>query len=73
MKLRTHCGAGMYGSTSVRWRIISKDADPDPMTTPAWKAIVGTPDSISTLPTFSRLRRWRLSESTGTSGCRPPR
>ena len=29
-------GAGMTGRFSVRCRIISNDAEPDPITTPAW-------------------------------------
>ena len=44
MRLRTHFGAGMYGSTSVRCRTISNEAEPEPMTTPACRTSVGTPD-----------------------------
>ena len=59
MKLRTQRGAGMYGSTSVRWRIISNDVEPEPMTTPAWSTIVGTPEPSSASPTSARERRCR--------------
>jgi hypothetical protein len=39
----THLGVTMTGSTSVKYRSISKLADPDPMMTPARISTVGTP------------------------------
>ena len=71
MKLRTQRGAGMYGSTSVRCRIISNEVEPDPMMTPACSTIVGTPESSRIRPTSVRERRCR--ESRPVAGCSPPR
>src|ERR687889_179315 len=58
MRLRTQLGAGISGSVSERWRIISKDAEPEPITTPAWNTMASTGLSRNTLPTASRERMW---------------
>ena len=64
--LCTHFGAVIAGSRSVRCRIISKDAEPDPMTMPACRTTVSMLDPISIWPTFARDARWR--ESSMPSG-----
>ena len=46
----------MAGSRSVRYRNISKDADPDPMITLARNSITEAPDDRNTLPTCIRER-----------------
>ncbi len=70
MWFRTHFGAGIHGRTSVTCRIISNEVLPEPITTPAWYAIVGTPERSRTSPTSLRLRR---CFDSSPSGCSPPR
>src|SRR5947209_3228158 len=57
--LRTHFGVVITGNRSVRWRTISKDAEPDPITMPACSTTVSTPDSIRILATLFRDCRCR--------------
>ena len=69
--VRTQLGAGISGRVSDRCRIISNDAEPEPITTPAWKTTASTGLSRKTLPTASRERMW--VDSSAPAGCRPPR
>ncbi len=56
-RVRTHCGVTMTGSTSTRWRSISNDALPEPMTTAARSSVHGTGPEARTRPTSWRLAR----------------
>ena len=67
----TQLGAGITGRVSARCRIISKDAEPEPITTPAWKTTASTGPSRKILPTASRERIW--VDSSALAGCSPPR
>ncbi|MNI84430.1 hypothetical protein D3C73_1413370 [compost metagenome] len=71
IRLLTQLGAGITGKVSAKWRIISNDAEPEPITTPAWNTMESTADSRNTRPTVSRDRIW--VDSSVFSGCRPPR
>ena len=53
----THLGVTMTGRTSVRYRSISKLAEPAPMTTAARSSTVSIGPSASTSPTSWRLRK----------------
>ena len=57
MGLFTQRGVTITGSRSVRYRSISKDADPEPMMTAARRTTVGTPTDDRIRPTSSRERR----------------
>ena len=47
----THLGVTIAGSTSTRFRSISKLAEPDPMMTAARSSVTGTGPEASTRPT----------------------
>ena len=67
----THFGVTITGSTSVRYRSISKLADPEPITTAARSSTVSTGPAARTVPTSCRLRRWSLSSASSSPS--PPR
>jgi hypothetical protein len=71
MRLLTHRGVTITGSRSVRYRSISKDAEPEPMITAARSTVVGTPLASRISPTS--LRESRCSLSSSPSGYSPPR
>lgn len=74
MRVRTQLGVTITGSRSVRYRSISKDAEPDPMMTAARSTAVGTPDSSRIRPTSLRDRRCGdRVRSSAPSGTGPPR
>ncbi len=74
IRVSTQRGVTITGSRSVRWRSISKEAEPEPMITAARSSAVGTPLARSTRPTSTRERRWGESRPAGTpAGARPPR
>lgn len=71
IRLSTHRGVVMAGSRSVRYRIISKEAEPDPRITAARRTVVGTPEASRISPTS--LRDSRCGDRSSPSGKRPPR
>ena len=70
-RLCTQRGVTIAGSRSLRYRSISKLADPEPMMTAAWRTVVGPPEPSSTRPTSARDAR--CGESRWPSGTMPPR
>lgn len=74
IRVETQLGVTMTGSRSVRYRSISKDAEPEPMMTAARSTVTGTPASSRMRATSARERRCGESSRSGTpSGVRPPR
>ena len=53
------------GSLSVKWRNISNDAEPAPITTPALNSMVGTPDDRNISPVIARADMCGESSSSG--------
>ena len=56
----------------MRWRIISNAAEPEPITTPAWSATVGTPEAMKAALASGQLARhvglpWRSSGSSSSN------
>ncbi len=72
IRLLTHLGVTIPGKRVVRWRIISNEAEPDPITTPAWITSAGTVDSSMIRATSARERRCG-ERSVSSSGWRPDR
>ena len=60
----THRGATIAGRRRVRSRMISNDAEPDPMITAARSSVTGTPAVRSAAPVSWRLRRCSDSSSS---------
>ena len=71
-RVSTHLGVTIMGSTSTRWRSISNEALPEPITTAARSSVHGTDPEASTWPTSWRLRRCG-DRSALASSPRPPR
>ncbi len=69
--LCTHFGVVMTGRRSVKCRIISNEADPDPTITPACNTTVSMPESIRMSPTT--FRDSRCGDNLLPVGCSPLR
>ena len=67
-------GPGITTRRSARWRIISKDVEPEPITMPASKVSAGVAAASRRSATRARERMWSESSSTGlSSGWSPER
>lgn len=71
IRLRTQRGVTMTGSRSVRYRSISKLAEPEPMITAARNTTAGVGASSRIWPTSAREARWR--DNSWPLGVMPPR
>jgi hypothetical protein len=72
-RVRTQRGVTITGNRSVRYRSISNDADPEPMTTPARSTTAGIPLARKMSPTSVRERRWADAPASGPPDAGPPR
>ncbi len=74
IRVSTQRGVTMTGSRSVRYRSISNEAEPEPITTAARSSVTATPPSRRARPVATRDRRCGESRPSGTStGTSPPR
>ena len=65
IRVSSHRGAIITGSRSVRWRSISKEAEPAPRMTAARSTTVGTGEDRKMSSTSLREPRWVESSSSG--------